>query len=321
MTGRALVLGSGGLTGISWELGALHALRIRGVDITHWDLVVATSTGAFVAACLLTGCDDLAYVRELSRDVTSAERAFNSALDNRLVTALRLGQRRPLSFAPAAWTLGAVTATLGAAVREAGVRGATKAAPAVLAFARGTLLTREQIVELAALSLTARHSDPQAWERYWAARLSNVPDWPRTRLLIPVTDAITGKRRTLHARSGVPIATAVAASAALPVLVPPVVVGENTFWHGAARSTTNADLVTKVLPAASEVLVLAPLEHGTLAGEVAALRAAGVRVTVVKRGKGREVHGAGLSTLDVRKCRENVRQGIRDAMERDLAKS
>jgi NTE family protein len=50
MVGRALVLGSGGITGVAWELGLLAGLAERGVDLTTADLVVGTSAGSVVGA-------------------------------------------------------------------------------------------------------------------------------------------------------------------------------------------------------------------------------------------------------------------------------
>ncbi len=50
---RALVLGSGGATGIAWELGVLAGLSRAGLSLDA-DLVVGTSAGALVAAWLTT---------------------------------------------------------------------------------------------------------------------------------------------------------------------------------------------------------------------------------------------------------------------------
>jgi len=55
VTGRALVLGSGGITGVAWELGLLAGLAARGVDLSGADLVVGTSAGSVVAAQLTSG--------------------------------------------------------------------------------------------------------------------------------------------------------------------------------------------------------------------------------------------------------------------------
>jgi NTE family protein len=56
-TGRALVLGGGGLTGVAWELGILTGLRSGGTDLTTADLIVGTSAGAYVGALVATGVD------------------------------------------------------------------------------------------------------------------------------------------------------------------------------------------------------------------------------------------------------------------------
>lgn len=55
MTGRALVLGSGGLTGIAWETGLLAGLAANGTDLTSADLIVGTSAGAVTGAQIASG--------------------------------------------------------------------------------------------------------------------------------------------------------------------------------------------------------------------------------------------------------------------------
>ena len=67
MDKRALVLGGGGVTGVAWEIGLLHGLAERGLDLTTADLFVGTSAGSVVAA-QLTGGTPVAelYERELA---------------------------------------------------------------------------------------------------------------------------------------------------------------------------------------------------------------------------------------------------------------
>ncbi|MEV6595799.1 patatin-like phospholipase family protein [Actinoplanes sp. NPDC051346] len=67
MEKRALVLGGGGVTGVAWEIGLLHGLAERGLDLTAADLVIGTSAGSVVAAELTgdTPLDKL-YARELA---------------------------------------------------------------------------------------------------------------------------------------------------------------------------------------------------------------------------------------------------------------
>jgi NTE family protein len=55
MASRALVLGSGGITGIAWELGLLAGLADYGVDLCDADLVIGTSAGSVVGALITSG--------------------------------------------------------------------------------------------------------------------------------------------------------------------------------------------------------------------------------------------------------------------------
>jgi NTE family protein len=66
MSGSALVLGGGGITGIAWELGLITGLADAGVDLATADLIVGTSAGAVVGAQIAGGLpiDDL-YERQL----------------------------------------------------------------------------------------------------------------------------------------------------------------------------------------------------------------------------------------------------------------
>lgn len=54
-SGRGLVLGGGGVTGVAWEIGMLYGLAEAGIDLTTADLFVGTSAGAFVAAQITNG--------------------------------------------------------------------------------------------------------------------------------------------------------------------------------------------------------------------------------------------------------------------------
>jgi NTE family protein len=52
---QALVLGGGGITGISWETGILVGLAHAGIDVRNADLFVGTSAGSNVAAQITSG--------------------------------------------------------------------------------------------------------------------------------------------------------------------------------------------------------------------------------------------------------------------------
>jgi len=57
VTGRALVLGGGGFTGIAWMWGVLAGLADRGVDLRGADLAVGTSAGSVVGTQVAAAMD------------------------------------------------------------------------------------------------------------------------------------------------------------------------------------------------------------------------------------------------------------------------
>jgi NTE family protein len=69
MTGRALVLGGGGVTGVAWELGILAGLAEAGVDLTGADVVIGTSAGSVVGAIV---CSDETLTRAYERQLAPA---------------------------------------------------------------------------------------------------------------------------------------------------------------------------------------------------------------------------------------------------------
>jgi len=54
---RALVLGSGGHTGIAWEVGLLTGLQDLGIDLGAADVLIGSSAGSVVATRLALGTD------------------------------------------------------------------------------------------------------------------------------------------------------------------------------------------------------------------------------------------------------------------------
>lgn len=61
MSGRAVVLGPGGVVGTAWLLGAVEGLRRNRIELADADLLVGTSAGAIAAAGLADGRDLNAY--------------------------------------------------------------------------------------------------------------------------------------------------------------------------------------------------------------------------------------------------------------------
>jgi NTE family protein len=81
-----------------------------------------------------------------------------------------------------------------------------------------------------------------------------VRDWPDRRLLITAVDATTGEPIVWDSNSGVPLASAVAASCAVPGVWPPATVAGRRYIDGSVRSATNADLAEGY----DVVVILAP---------------------------------------------------------------
>jgi len=232
MTGglrRGLVLGSGGVLGVAWMVGAVHALQDEtGLDVRDFDALVGTSAGSILAALLGAGtsaADLVAHQR--GGPVESGPLAGfyfdyeNASRGDRLVhlrpgigsRELLLHNARHLYRLPA-------TAVLSALLPEGwGNLGAV-----------GALIT---------------HVAPDGWVA-------------RDGLSVVALDYDTGTR-VAFGRPGAPpamLADAVLASCAIPGWYHPVRIGEHRYVDGGAWSSTNLDLLTGA--GLDEVFVLAP---------------------------------------------------------------
>ena len=109
-----------------------------------------------------------------------------------------------------------------------------------------------------------------------------VDAWPSDqRVLIVAVDANTGEERVFDRDSGVSLVDAVAASCAVPMVWPPVTIGDSRYVDGGVRSGENADLAA----GSDVVLVLQAMELPgvtDLTGQVEGLRQQGSTVLVVK---------------------------------------
>lgn len=96
MTGRALVLGGGGITGVAWEIGLLAGLAERGVHLADADLVVGTSAGSVVGAQIATGADlEERYAAQLAPPDGEVAAVLGRAWVLRFALALLVGPRAP----------------------------------------------------------------------------------------------------------------------------------------------------------------------------------------------------------------------------------
>jgi NTE family protein len=129
-------------------------------------------------------------------------------------------------------------------------------------------------------------------------RLLPVTTWPRG-LTVTAVRAEDGEFVAFDAGSGVQIATAVAASCALPGVFPAVAIDGSHYVDGGVRSPTNLDLAT----GQATVIAVAPSSGEQLAAvldsESAAIRSAGGRVIeLLPDAAGLEAIGQDLMDLE-----------------------
>lgn len=229
---RALVLGGGGITGIAWETGFLHALTESGLDLgvagpTPPDLVVGTSAGSIVGS-------------QVTSDVPLAELYRRqllppAQLGDGGVPLAAIGPRVLLTFA------------------------------ASLLRARGDVERFGRLLGERAVATARAGRVPTIEERYAQVRQRLVTDeWPgegAPRLLVTAVDAATGRRVALGgAGSELPevrLEDAVNASCAVPCVYPPIPIAGRTYLDGGVHSGSNADLAA----GCDVVLALCPADR------------------------------------------------------------
>lgn len=252
---RALVLGGGGLAGIAYLTGVVSALEARGVRLADADLVLGTSAGAMVGTQIAAGRSFARLYRTLA--------APRSPVRSALTALFRLLP------SPDPERIRAMTETWSA-------RNATPS-------------TAESRTRVAAEA--AAGDGPRMRERVWVALIGaylRVRRWPADNLVITAVATADGTLRLLRRADGATPARAVAASAAVPGVFPPVTIDGAGHMDGGTRSTTNADLAA----GHRRVLLLidhepfpegeGPLTRACIDRELAALRAAGTRVEVIE---------------------------------------
>lgn len=318
------MLGAGGLVGMAYHAGALHALEQEaGLAAGDAELVIGTSAGAVVGAYLRTGwsaADFWAAALDVApRDVAGGRGVAGGGVGGDGdgggagggdtaggVAGLSSGLRRGLSGLPSVMTpafaspLQLVRRGLGSAyvMARAALRVPVPVLPRFLgrAFPGG----------LFAMGDGQRRLDEE------------LPEvWPDGALWLCSVDIVSG-RRVVLGRPGAPPATltrAVLASCAIPGLYPPVKLGRHVLVDGAAHSTTNLDLAAAA--GCPLVVVVAPLAFDTA-------RAPGMVSQLVRRYPARslshEVAGArrqGSEVLMVRPTGPEVRAHGLNLMRRD----
>lgn len=219
----ALALSGGGPLGAIYEVGALCALQesLNGIDFTRLQHYVGVSAGGFIAAGLANGMTP----RELcaafiDNDNDSAETIDPSwLLTPAYAEFLRRGLMLPGLLFSAFWHLASGRKSLTRAIELLG--------PAVPTG----VFSNNQIHE--ELSRLFSH----------AGRTNDFREL-KTQLTLVATNLDTGEA-VPFGRPGwdeVPISKAVQASAALPGMFPPVLIGESHFVDGALKKTMHASV-------------------------------------------------------------------------------
>ncbi len=132
----------------------------------------------------------------------------------------------------------------------------------------GVRLRPAAVARLGAAQVWPSRRHALQWLGRHAARATSLPEpdfvrlvqgaigtdaWPAS-LIVVAVDAGSGRPAYFTARSEVPLARAVAASCAMPGVLPPVRIEDRHYLDGGLRSPANADLAT----GCARVLVLAP---------------------------------------------------------------
>jgi len=272
-----VVLGSGGVLGFAWTVGALAALETEaGFDVRTAELLVGTSAGSVAAALLACGLsvDEIRRHHQGVPGPTDPPIAFDySASAGRALPPrprLRPGSPRLLIDV----------------VRHPRQGRTVVALAGALPAGRGTL---DPVRRLVAEVVGA----------------SGMSDWPqRPRTWIAATDYRSGRRVLFGRDRSAALADAVVASCAIPAWYPPAMIEGRPHIDGGAVSNASVDVVGGV--DVDEVYVFAPMAsvdvdrprspvsrierairraitRGILT-DVASLRAAGRRVVLVTPG-------------------------------------
>ena len=237
----ALVLGGGGFTGGVYEIGALRALDLLTVNrtVNDFDVYVGTSAGSFVAAMTANGVtpEEMMRVVDHQRPTPFPDVDLGNLLRPNVA-----------GFAKSVVTLPLRTAQL--------VRG--------LATHMGQVSAMDLILSLAEGLPSGAYSGAGV-ENYLRTVLTSDPsrsdDFRKLGrdLYITATDLDTCERIVFGVEGwdDVPIARAVAASTALPMVYSPVNVRDRELVDGGIVSTTNLDIAVNA--GAKFIVVVNPL--------------------------------------------------------------
>ena len=220
-----LALAGGGPLGATWELGALCALEeaLPDLDFTALDGYVGVSAGSFIAAALANGMRPRALCASFIENTGAAADVVSPTLFVRPAVAELLGR---LAMLPLLATQAGLQLALGRRSLIATVERLGRALPTGI-FSSAPLEARLKQV----FSAPGRSDD-----------FRRLNQRQNQRLVLVATDLDSGEAAPFGQPGWdhVPISRAVAASAALPGLFPPVAIGGRWYADGALKKTLHA---------------------------------------------------------------------------------
>jgi NTE family protein len=308
MMTRALVLGSGGPTGIAWEAGVLQGLADGGTAIGDWDLVVGSSAGAYVGARLLAeGSAEPVFGAQFTVEVRAEEQALSAATGRLLIWLVRAARRPGLGWVARAGVLPLALRAVTANATHHGL-GEFAALGVILRSRRPGGSAAETVQALGRLARGSRAPEG-AWIGYWERALGPVQAWPSAQLAVTAVDIAAGSRRAIARSDEVALARAVAASTAVAGILPAITVSGKRYMDGGTGSQTNADMAAGY----DRVLVVAPVDRGALDAELRQLRGSGREVVVIRPGAhAATVLGDELSRFDPARIPASAQAGRED---------
>jgi NTE family protein len=293
---------------MAWESGALAGLSAGGLDTRQWDLVVGTSAGAFVGARLLgDGSPDPLFTIQTSGNDAAEEEALQTVFSPGFVRVLRLSRRRRFRWVGLVWLVGLVVTSLMRYTMRRGIRATVSLATTLRRAVRegDWQVVAAQIGAVANMKRTGW----QAMMDYCERSLAPTREWPTAALITTAVDTGDGSRKLFQASSGVPLASAVAASACLPGLLAPVELLGRRYMDGGLASAANAD----VAAGHEEVWIVSPFGPASLDREVAELQSSGSLVHLVRPSAAAEqALGSGIGTMDPVRRSGAARAGFAD---------
>lgn len=214
-----LVLGAGGVVGMSYHAGVLHALaREGGFDPASADLIVGTSAGSVMATLLRAGW--------------TAEDCWRFALEEHpVITDLDESER-----------VRRKSSTFTSHVESRGRRARRAVGSAYVATRSLVRAPLPRVPGFVARQFPAGVFDNHDLRDQLA---EVVPDeWPDDPLWLVAVDVQTGRRVVLRkgGSTGATLQEAVLSSCAIPGIFPPVKIGRRVLVDGGAHSSTHLDL-------------------------------------------------------------------------------